>query len=207
MNKKNLVGLFLSMAFFAFAQSSRPDALKLYRDGNYKDAIAICENEITANPNNMDSYAVLCWSLVGNKQYKEAEIRATEARKINSYDIRLIEVLAESKYYLGKNNEALSLFQRYVATSSETAARLGTAYYYMGEIYIRQTRYEHADIAFSAAVKYEPTYSAHWWTRLGYAREMSGDYKNAIMPYEKALSLNPSFYDAIQGKKRCQEHL
>lgn len=189
------------------AQNPRPDALKLYRERNYKEAIAVCENELAANPKNLDSHVVLCWSLVGNRQYKEAEVRATEARKINSYDIRLIEVLGEAKYYLGKNAEALSLFQLYVASSTETAARLGTVYYYMGEIYIRQSRYEHADISFSAAVRYEPSYSANWWNRLGWVREQKSDWKNALAAYDKALALNPSHYDASNGKKRCQEHL
>ncbi|WP_296662792.1 MULTISPECIES: tetratricopeptide repeat protein [unclassified Treponema] len=209
MNKKNCFSFVIFFVFVSavFSQASRPDALKLYREGKYKDAVAVCEVEISNNPNNMDSYAVLCWSLVGNKQYKEAELRATEARKINSYDIRLMEVLGEAKFYLGKNNEALGMFQRYVANSSETAARLGTAYYYMGEIYVRQTKYEHADISFSAAVKYEPTYSAHWWTRLGYAREMCGDFKNAITAYDRALGLNSQNYDAVRGKKRCQDRL
>ena len=189
------------------AQNSRPDALKLYRERNYKESIAVCEAELAANPKNLDSHVVLCWALVGNKQYKEAEVRATEARKINAYDIRLIEVLGEAKYYLGKNAEALSLFQLYVASSTETAARLGTVYYYMGEIYIRQSRYEHADIAFSAAVRYEPSYSANWWNRLGWVREQKSDWKNALTAYDKALALNPAHYDASKGKKRCQEHL
>lgn len=199
--------IFLIFISASFSQGLRPDALKLYREGKYKEAVAVCEAEISSSPNNMDSYAVLCWSLVGNKQYKEAELRATEARKINSYDIRLMEVLGEAKFYLGKNNEALDMFQRYVANSSETAARLGTAYYYMGEIYVRQTKYEHADISFSAAVKYEPTYSSHWWTRLGYAREMCKDFKNAISAYNRALELNSQNYDAARGKARCQERL
>lgn len=208
MNRKLVFAALLCFAAArAFSQSAKPDALKLYREGSYKEAVAVCESEIAANPSNMDSYAVLCWSLVGNKQYREAEQRASDARKINSYDIRLIEVLGEAKYYLGKNNEALAMFQRYVANSSETAARLGTAYYYMGEIYIRQARYEHADISFSAAVRFEPSYSAHWWTRLGYAREMTGDWKNAIAAYDKALALNASHYDAVRGKSRCQGHL
>ena len=197
----------LCLSALLAAQTSRPDALKLYRERNYKDAIAVCEAELVANPKNLDSHVVLCWSLVGNKQYKEAEVRATEARKINTYDIRLIEVLGEAKYYLGKNAEALSLFQLYVASSSETAARLGTVYYYMGEIYIRQSRFEHADIAFSAAVRYEPSYSANWWNRLGWVREQKSDWKNALTAYDKALALNPAHYDASNGKKRCQEHL
>ena len=189
-----------------YSQTTKPDALKLYNDGYYKEAILICEEEIALNPNNMDSYSVLCWSLVANKQYNEAETRATEARKINAYDVRLIEVLAEAKYFLGKNNEALNLFQRFISNVSENANRVGRAYYYMGEIYIRQTKYNHADIAFSTAVRYEPQ-KDYWWARLGYAKENAKDYIGALKVYEKALSLNPSQYDANRGKERCQKSL
>ena len=208
MKKLSILSLVLSVfVCSSFAQAGKPDALKLYREGNYKDAITICEQEITNNPSNMDSHAVLCWSLVANKQYNEAEQRASEARKINQYDIRLMEVLGEAKYYLGKNSEALAMFQRYIASSSEAAARIGTAYYYMGEIYIRQAKYEHADISFTTAVRFEPAHSAHWWTRLGYAREMNGDWQNALAAYDKALALNSSHYDAIRGKNNCRAHL
>lgn len=208
---KKRIAIFLAVVFTAaavFSQTQqRADALKLYRERNYKEAITVCEAELKQNPNNLDSHVVLCWSLVGNRQYREAEARATAARRIAPSDIRLIEVLGEAKYYLGKNNEALSLFQSYVANSTETAARLGTVYYYMGEIYIREQKYEHADISFSAAVLYEPSYSTYWWTRLGYAREMSEDYSNAIVAYDRALALNASNADAIRGKQRCQGQL
>ncbi|MCH5295248.1 MAG: tetratricopeptide repeat protein [Treponema sp.] len=200
------VALGIVLAAAVYAQSERPDALKLYTSGNLKEAIAVCEQEIEANPNNMDSYAVLCWSLIANRQYSEAEQRATEARKINAYDVRLIEVLGEAKYFLGKNDEALNFFQRYIANVSESASRVGRVYYYMGEIYIKQARYEHADIAFSAATYTEPL-REYWWTRLGYAREMLGDWGNAILAYDRALSLNSSQYDAARGKARCQTHL
>lgn len=202
---KSVLILFLFVPSL-YAQSGKPDALKLYREGNYKDSIAVCEEEITANPTNMDSHAVLCWALVANKQYNEAEQRATEARKINQYDIRLMEVLGEAKYYLGKNNEALAMFQRYIANSSEAAARIGTAYYYMGEIYIRQAKYQHADISFTAAVHTEPTVD-YWWTRCGYAREMAGSLESALAAYSKAIELNPNQADAARGKERVSARL
>ncbi len=205
---KNKLAL-LTCVFFAlatnvlFAQTVKPDALKSYNNGNYKEAIEICEQELKVNPSNMDSYTVLCWALVANKQYHEAEQRATEAYNLKSNDERLIEVLGESKYFLDKNDEALTLFQRYVSKASENAARLGRVYYYMGEIYIKQARYEHADIAITTAVKNEPLRD-FWWTRLGYAREMGGHYTEAVSAYDKALSLNSLQYDATRGKVRCQ---
>ena len=151
-------------------------------------------------------YVVLCWSLVRNRQYAEAEQRAADGLAVSPYDLRLIEILGEAKYYLGKNNGALEQFQRYVANAPESASRVGTAYYFMGEIYIRQARYQHADISLSAAVKKEPLLD-RWWTRLGYAREMAGNYYEAAEAYDEALLLNAASSDAQSGKVRVASRL
>lgn len=189
----------------AFSQQ-RQDALVLYRSKQYADAIVICEREIAANPKNIDSHVVLCWSLVGNKQYSEAELKATEALKLSSYDLRLIEILGEARYYLGKNNGAMEQFQRYAAVANDAAPRLGTVYMYMGEIYIRQGRYQHADISFTMATKKEPQID-RWWCRLGYAREQAKSYQGAMLAYDEALKLNPSSWDAKKGKERVAAKL
>ena len=210
MKKKILLAALFASLLLPLAAQQKEDALVLYRNGNYARAIQICEQEIVTYANNpsrlTDSYCVLCWSLVRNRQYSEAEQRAADARKINGNDVRLIEIQAEAKFYLGKNSAAMELFQNYIATAPSTAARIGNAYYYMGEIYVRQAKYQHADIAFTASVHTEPTVD-YWWTRCGYAREMAGSYQTAIDAYSKALELNPSQGDAARGRERCQSRL
>ena len=186
--------------------AQRRDALVLYQNGDYAAAIQICETEIARNPSRIESYVVLCWSLVRNRQYAEAEQRATDGLAVSPYDLRLIEILGEAKYYLGKNNGALEQFQRYVANAPESGSRVGAAYYFMGEIYIRQARYQHADISLSAAVKKEPLLD-RWWTRLGYAREMAGNYYEAAEAYDEALLLNAASSDAQSGKARIASRL
>ncbi len=206
--KKIYFAFLAGIVFLASAGAQgKPDALKEWRNGNYSRAVEICESELDSNPHNMDSYVVMCWALVDNKQYAEAEKKATAARKINSNDVRIIEILGESKYYLDKNSEALSLFQSYIALTKENnASRLGKVYYMIGEIYIRQAKYEHADISLSMAVRMEPSMSS-WWSRLGYAREMARDYTSAISAYDRALEQNSGLSDASRGKSRCQTHL
>ncbi len=205
--KRNLLFiLFLSFVTIVSAQTKKPDALVLYRNGKYAESVKICEQEIVADPKNLDSYSVLCWSLIGNHQYSEAEQRATDGLKVNAYDIRLIEVLGEAKFYLGKNSKALEQFEKYIANANDESARLGTAYYYMGEVYIREQKYQHADISFSMAVKKEPLRD-RWWARLGYARELAKNYHEAITAYEESLKLNPSERDAANGKARVTKKL
>lgn len=205
--KLSFVFIFSFVSFLAFSQTTnRPDALRLYNDGKYPEAIAICELEVQEKPNNLDSYCVLCWSLVKNKQYAEAEQWALKARTVSQYDHRIIEILGEAKFYLGKNAEALSLFQEYISYVPTNGARIGIAYELMGEIYIKQARYQHADIALTTAVRSEPLI-ASWWSRLGYAREMTENYQSSLEAYEKSLSLNANNYDAARGKERVSQKL
>lgn len=204
--KKVLLILAICFSFAGLFAQSKPDALVLYRQGNYAEAIKICEQEIVANPKNIDSYCVLCWSLVRNRQYAEGEMRANEARKLAPADVRLMEILAEAKYYQGKNNEALEMFRTYIANAPSNAARIGNAYYYMGEIYIRQGKYQHADISMTMSVYTEPLVDI-WWTRCGYAREMAGNYATALEAYSKALELKASNADAARGKERVAARL
>lgn len=200
-------------AFFAVLISSvpvfsqeKPDALKLYNTGKYKEAIDVCEAELAKNPKNMDSYTVLGWSLIQSRRYAEAEKRSSDGLKISSTDVRVIEILGEAKYYQGKNKEALEQFEKYVSLTADKGPRIGAAYYYMGEIYVRLAKYQHADISLSAAVRKEPLRD-FWWARLGYAREMAKDYSGASSAYDHSLSLNPAQTNASLGKQRIAPHL
>ena len=201
-----VLAIFLINSALIFAQTQQRDALVLYHNGKYTESVQVCEEELKENPNRIESYVVMCWSLVKNKQYAEAEQRATEGLAISAYDLRLIEILGEARYYLGKNNGAMEQFQKYVANANDSSSRLGTAYYFMGEIYIRQGRYQHADISLSSAVKKEPLIDT-WWIRLGYAREMAGNYLESLEAYDEALRLNSSSVDASRGRDRVKDKI
>ena len=205
--KKWVLLLIAGLSWSLCAQTAvKKDALQLYRERQYDAAITVCEQEIKADPSNMDAYSVLIWSLLRQKRYLQAKERGLQARKENAYDIRIIEALGEAEYYLGKNDSALSYFQRYVSSARESDGDYVLSYYYMGEIYIKQSKFQHADIALTTAVKNRPD-RADYWTRLGYAREMCKEYSSAIEAYDKALALNANLSDAKSGKERCQKHL
>jgi predicted Zn-dependent protease len=103
---------------------------------------------------------------------------------------------------MGRNDEALRYFQEY-ANAAPEGHRISLVYYHMGEIFIRQGRFRHADIALSTAVHWVPN-NATWWVRLAYTRENAGDPGGAIQAYERALSLNSQLTDAQRGIERIR---
>lgn len=187
-----------------FAQT-KPDALELYRSGRFTEAVNICLSEITENPENTESFVVLCWSLVEAARYDEADSWAEKGRAVSKYDPRLIEIQAEAKYFRGLNDQALKLFQEYISYAPN-GSRIAPTYYFMGEIYIRLAKYRHADIAFSSALQLEGL-NPLWWMRLAYAREMAQDYRYALDAYKKALELDSTLMDANRGRDRVLKQL
>jgi len=95
--------------------------------------------------------------------------------------------------------------QAYI-TSLPEGSRVASSYYYMGEIYIRTSRWGHADIALRTALQYAPT-NARWWARLGYARELGGDLRYALEAYDEALGINPGLTDAQLGRERVAKRI
>ena len=201
--------VFLLIVFFLasnliFSQTV-PDALIEYRQGNFNRAIQICRNEISVNANNVESYVVMCWSLIRLERYEEALRYARTARGLSRYDPRIIEILGEVYYFQGNNREALQYFQEYV-NLAPSGQRIEIVYYYIGEVYIRMGKFRHADIALSTAVHWIPN-NAAWWARLAFARESAGDLTQAVAAYDRALVLEPQRSDARRGLERVRAAL
>lgn len=201
--KKFLACVLITLLSASLFAQKKPDALQMFREKRYDEGIQIGKQEVASNPMNVDSFVVLCWNLLGAKRYVEAENYAIQGRKIDSNNLKLIEALAEARYFQGKYDSALEFFQLYVSTAAKTASDYGWAYYYMGDIYLRLTKYEHADIAFTSAVNVDPKKHT-WWFKCGYAREMAGSYKTALAAYEKSISLDGSNQDSIRGRDRVK---
>lgn len=200
-----LLALFIFASVFTVYSQTRPDALIEFRNGNYERAVQICRDEIAENPNNLESHVVITWSLVRLGRFEEAMRYARAGQAIHRNDVRITEILGEIHYFLGFNEQALQYFQTYAHLAPE-GHRIDQAYYFMGEIFIRQGRFRHADIALTTAVHWVPG-NAAWWVRLGYARENAGDAMSALEAYERALSLNPQLGDAQRGIERVRRAL
>lgn len=198
-----LMGIFVSIPLLSAQEApTGKDALELYRQGKFEEAIEVCRSELELMPRRMDAHVILGWSLLRLNRYQDALEAGKKAYSISPSDYRIIEILGEANYYLGRNQEALNHFEEY-AVLAPTGDRIDTVYYLMGEIFIRLGEYNHADIAFTTALYHTPNV-ARWWARLGYAREMAKDYKYSLEAYERALTLNGSLTEARRGKERVE---
>lgn len=168
----------------------------------YNEAIQLCMDELNRNNANMDSYTILTWSLLRQRRYTEVINWGDRALRINPGDYRIVETMGEAYFYLNDYEHALVMLQRYAA-SMPRGDRSSTVYFFMGEIYRNQRKYLHADIAYTTAVNLEGGISL-WWYRLGTVREAAGEYASAIEAYEKVISINPNYREAVEALERTK---
>jgi len=209
MKNKILIIILLSTAIFHIFGQEKKDALKIFREGRYKEAIEITLEEIDIIPDSslrmkMDSYTVLLWSLIVEQRYDDVIVYGNDAKKLSPYDSRITESLGGARYYKGDGSSALKYFEQY-SIQAPLGDRIAKVYNYMGEIYITQAKYNHADIAFSTALYHAPGVT-RWWYRLGYSRELAKDFDGAKNAYNKALELNPSFTEATRALNRIRNN-
>ena len=198
---------------------SRVDALELYRQGRnlesagriadaqnrYRESVTVCERELSEDPTRMDAYVVKSWSLFRLNRFREVVDTATAGLKVR-YDPRLSEVMGEAYFHLGNNDLALKNLQRYIDNVGEFGDRVSTAYFYMGEVYQRLKKYDHADIAYALALYRDPSMS-RWWFRYGQAVEALSDFKRAADYYAKALKLSPEMKEASEALARVRSRI
>jgi len=201
--RRALSCILLFVTVLSFAQTE--DALQAYRDGNYADALRITQDELEANPNNVESHVVRGWTLSALGRNQEALDIGLRGLQISQYDHRLIQIVAEANLSLGNTLVALEYLELYVRVAP-TASRIDWVYAAMGEILIGFGEYHRADIALTASVYHAPRNAARW-ARLGYAREQVGDWDEALEAYDRALQLSPGLGDAVRGRSRVQSHI
>lgn len=198
-----LVGLLIGVGTVGAQENA--DALELYRQGNYEEAVEVTLSEIEEQPRNMDAYTVLGWSLLALDRHEDALQYGLRALETSRFDQRIVYIVGEAHYNLGNYEDALGYFEEYV-TIAPTGDLVDEVYSTMGEIFLRFDEYHHADAALSTAV-YLNDDQASWWGRLGFAREQAGDHEYALEAYERALELNSNLSEAARGRERVQEQL
>jgi tetratricopeptide (TPR) repeat protein len=204
-NRALLVFVAVLTAIAGIAQEDEPDALAMYLRGDYDDAIRTTLNELEENPNNIESYVVLGWSLNAAGRYQDAVDYGLQALQVNQYESRIIRILATAYVGLGNDLQALDYLEDYVRLFP-TGTDIDRVYASMAEIFIRFGEFHHADIALATAL-YHNDRDAGRWARLGYTREQLEQWQYAVEAYERALDLDPNLSAAARGLDRARAQL
>ncbi len=201
----------------ARAEDSYNTALSLFWDGRrlemaetrqtesqlaFQRSLAMAERLLAADPVDPDLQTLKTWDLFRLHRYIDTVVYAQSVLNTRQ-DYRIIETMAEALYFLDKNEEALVAFSRYFILSPDSDDRRSSAYYYVGEVYFRIKKYEHADIAFSTAVALEKN-MYYWWYRLGLVKEILGQYRRAYEAFDASLVLSSNFQPALDAKERVK---
>jgi tetratricopeptide (TPR) repeat protein len=203
-------------AFPLAAQNARPDAQASYNTGRdleaqgraaeaetyYREAVRICNDEISSGIANADTYAVLTWTLQRQRKYSEV-ISMGERALRQGNDLRVVETMGEAYFYLENLDASRRQMERYVNALPQ-GGRASVAYFFMGEIFRVQGKNLSADIAYTTAIHIEGGTVALWWYRLGEVREASKEYRAAIEAYEAALKVTPNYQRASEGLQRSR---
>jgi tetratricopeptide (TPR) repeat protein len=168
----------------------------------YDETIRVCQEEVSRNAANSDTYTAITWTLVRQRKYQDAITWGERGLRIYANDYRITEAMGEAYFYLDDYSRSLASMQRYVNAVPQ-GERSSIAYFFVGEIYRLRGQYRHADIAYTHAVRLEPGV-ALWWYRMATVREFAGDYSPAVEAYQQALRLNPGYTEAGTGLVRAQ---
>jgi len=219
-----IIVCFLLMILHAEAQTSggtgtqSMNAMQNYRQGrdfeaqnraseanaHYNEAIRICLEEVSRNAANRDTYTVMTWTLQRQRKYGDVVTWGERGLRIYSDEYRIVETMGEAFFYMGNYERSLFYMQRYTNALPE-GERAATAFFFIGEIYRLAQKYHHADIAYTTALRIEPSISL-WWYRLATVREQIGDRRPAIEAYQQSLRLNPNYSEAREGLARLQSN-
>lgn len=185
----------------AFAQSSGNiisapvSPYTLYKQGKYRAAIREAEILIKKDRQSIGAYAVKGWAHLSLRQWSDALKIAKTAYALMPTDRRIVEILAEAYYELGRYDEALKYFERYLAIAPKGQLK-SWVHYFIGIIYLKREKLGKSDISLSAAVEYEKargnTPHVQWALALARVKEKRGRVEEALKAYRYVLSIDSS---------------
>lgn len=176
-------------------KSSFVDALSLYNQGNFSEAIRQTTIEISQNFRNMDARIIQSWSLVALGRYEEAETLSIDSLKINPNDIRFIEILGEIYFYQKKLSLAFNQFSEYIKIAP-SGIRIGRVYSFLGDMFLNQGKIFESEFSYTVATQTFPK-SSSLWMKLGETRLRLKNDKSAQLAFEKVLEIDPKNSEAI----------
>jgi len=175
---------------YHFVSEILPNRPQIYRVNAFESKVGV------------DDLMVLGDNHFANGRFAEAESRYREAYKIDSNDASVLYKLGETCFNQGKFAEAEEFMKKTISLRANAET-----HYFLGRIYYAQSKYDEAAFSFVNAVNLSsnkiyndalldalsksPT-EAMTNAKIGDTRFAQGNYKEALVYFNKAASIDPS---------------
>lgn len=167
-----------------------------FLNGLYPEAEKLFDKALQIDPELLDAYDHLGAIHNYNKQYEKALGTFQKALLINPNASYLYNNLGLAYSMLGRDADAVEAFRKAVMQGAPSSK----AYNNMGLALCRLGKYREGLEAFRAA-----SGEAAGWNNLGYFFFLDGQYTRAIKSFEKAIELEPTYYErAAENLKRAR---
>ena len=147
--------------------------------GRYQDAVTAFEKAITIDPSYPEAWNNKGDSFAKLGEYEEAIIAYDQALRLNPNDIHALLKKGTSLQESGAPAEAMRTYQEVIDLAEKEVRK-------------------HPDYA---------RFDAKLWADKGEALYRLGRYTEAIEAYSTALSINPKYERALQGKNHAEEEI
>jgi len=171
-------------------------AVSLYKQGQFREAIAEFQKVLAEHPDHPDS-----WKFVGLAYYQLKEYQAAIPplekalalkRSEGKNDSDLIRALGQSHLSIKQYEQALPYLETLTRIQMNSAAN----FYMLGVTYANLNRSEEAADAFQKAVKLDPKDSDSWYF-IGVQQFRSGRLQDAIASLKSGLAVTPKNVDML----------
>jgi superkiller protein 3 len=171
-------------------------AVSLYKQGQFREAIAEFRKVLEEAPDHADSWKFIGLANYQLKDYKSAiqplEKSMELKRVANRNDPDLYRALGQSHMMLKNYEKALPYFQDLVRMQMNVAAN----FYLLGVTYANLNRAGEASEAFQKAVKLDPK-DADSWYYLGVAHFRGGRLNEAIAALRSGMAADPANVETL----------
>ncbi len=180
----------------SFVRFDWEKAVSLYKQGQFREAIAEFRKVLEEAPDHADSWKFIGLAYYQLKDYKSAiqplekalELKRNERRN----DPDLYRALGQSHMLLKNYEKALPYFQDLVRLQMNVAAN----FYLLGVTYANLNRAEEASEAFQKAVKLDPK-DADSWYYLGVAHFRANRLNDAIAALRSGAAADPTNVETL----------
>ncbi len=179
----------ISTGVLAFG-SDWEKAVSLYKQGQFREAIAEFQKVLAEHPEHSDSWKFVGLAYYQLKEYQSAIVPLEKAltlkRKENRNDPDLIRALGQSYLSVKQYEKALPYFE----TLSRLQMNVASNFYMLGVTLANLNRNEDAAAAFQKAVRLDPKDSDSWYF-MGVQYFRNGKLNDAIASLRNGLAASP----------------